>query len=289
MRTLILGKNGQLARALAIEFDPANTQNIFLDHSAFNFIEFERHRGNVEKLIAQSDVVINAAGYTDVNGAEINQQEAMMCNAYGPEQVALLCKKHNATFFHVSTDYVYDGSKKEAWLPTDDTNALNHYGYSKSIGDELILQTNGKNIIIRTSWVFSDFGNNFVKTIIDKARKHDKITVVNDQIGGPTSTYSIAELIKLMATNPQLCTGEIYHFSGSPDVSWYDFAKEIISHYPITCSVEPIQTDSVPCIAARPKNSKLDCSYTEEQFGISRPEWKKDLHKVLDYLRSKES
>jgi dTDP-4-dehydrorhamnose reductase len=232
--------------------------------------------------------VINAAAYTAVDRAEDDQETAHKVNAVAPAAMAQACTAKGIPFVHISTDYVFDGSGTKPRLANDPTGPLGVYGATKLAGEKGVRRTDGTHAILRTSWVFSAHGNNFVKTMLRLGAERDALTIVADQIGGPTSARSIANaalaIVKALTEN-QKQTGT-YHFSGAPNVSWADFAREIFEQSGVTCAVTDIPTSAYPTPAARPLNSRLDCTSTFDTFGIAQCDWRADLGQVLIDLKA---
>lgn len=237
------------------------------------------------------EAVINAAAYTAVDKAEEDQATAQAVNGAAPIAMAEACKTLGIPFVHISTDYVFDGSGETPWQPTDATGPLGVYGATKLAGEDGIRATNGTFAILRTSWVFSAHGNNFVKTMLRLGAERDRLTIVADQIGGPTSAKSIAAACMAIATALQADASKsgTYHFAGQPNVSWADLARETFQQAKISCDVTDIPTSAYPTLAKRPPNSRLDCAATAETFGIALPDWRKDLSDVLVALNTPES
>ncbi|MEL6573347.1 MAG: dTDP-4-dehydrorhamnose reductase [Pseudomonadota bacterium] len=235
--------------------------------------------------------VINAAAYTAVDNAEEDQATAQAINGGAPVAMAEACKAQGIPFVHISTDYVFDGSGEMPWQPTSATAPLGAYGATKLAGEDGIRATGGTFAILRTSWVFSAHGNNFVKTLLRLGAERDALTIVADQIGGPTSAKSISNACMTIATELQADAGKsgTYHFAGQPNVSWADFAREIFGQAGISCDVTDIPTSAYPTPAKRPQNSRLDCTATTETFGIALPDWRNDLSDVLVALKTPES
>lgn len=230
--------------------------------------------------------VINAAAYTAVDRAEEEEELATVINGDAPTAMAQACAALNIPLVHISTDYVFSGNGTSAWAPADKRTPQNAYGRSKLAGEQGIRATGCTHAILRTSWVFSAHGSNFVKTMLRLSESHDKLSVVDDQIGGPTPARAIAAACLSIAQ--QLCddpdkTGT-YHFSGAPDVSWCTFAREIFAQAGRSTHVSPIATRDYPTPAARPLNSQLDCQTTEQVFGISRPNWRADFAEIITDL-----
>ena len=200
--------------------------------------------------------------------------------------MALAASLRNIPFVHVSTDYVFDGSGQTPWHPDDETGPLGAYGRSKLAGEHAIHAAGGTFAIVRTSWVFSSHGTNFVKTMLRLGKTRESLAVVSDQVGGPTAAGDIAAALVDMAR--LLARGDgapgTYHFSGAPDVSWADFAREIFRRAHLQTQVIDIPTEAYPTPAKRPHNSRLDCRTTETMFGITRPDWRRSLTTVLKDL-----
>ena len=232
MNILVFGKKGQLASTLR-DFEKKNKDNlfkyIFLGRDEIDF----RDLSNIEDYFKKynPEIVINAVGYTAVNLAESNPFDAYKINATSLTEISIYCKKYNSILIHISTDYVFDGSKDVPYKEFDETNPLNVYGKSKLLGEKLIQKFTDKYVIIRVSWVYSHYGNNFLNTILEKSKSEEELNIVDDQIGGPTSTVQIARALEIICK--QILDHEkpfgIYHLSGEPYISWYKFAKDIVS------------------------------------------------------------
>ncbi len=230
--------------------------------------------------------VINAAAYTAVDKAEEEEPLATAINAEAPAEMAKACAALGAPLVHVSTDYVFEGGGIDPWKPDDMTGPLGAYGRSKLAGEQAVRRGSGTHVILRTSWVVSAHGSNFVKTMLRLGAERDALTIVADQIGGPTAARDIAKACHHMALQlikDPLKTGT-YHFSGSPDCSWADFARAIFKLSGIQCDVSDIPTSQYPTPASRPLNSRMDCSKTQEVFGVARPDWRASLHDILKDL-----
>lgn len=284
MRVLVFGQTGQVATELARQAAPDMAMTCM-----------GRDRADLSDpaacaaVIAASDadVVINAAAYTAVDRAESAEDLATTINGTAPGAMAAACKAAGIPFLHVSTDYVFDGSGTRPWQPDDATGPLGAYGRSKLAGEQAVRAAGGAHAITRTSWVFSAHGANFVKTMLRLGAERDKLTIVADQIGGPTAAADIAAALLTMARAfhaGQGTTGT-YHFSGAPDVSWADFAREIFVQAGLACAVEDIPTSAYPTPARRPGNSRMDCTGLTRDFGIKRPDWRASLASVMSDLK----
>lgn len=284
MRVLVFGQTGQVATELARQAgaDIAMTC-LGRDHADLN------DPGACSAAIAASDadVVINAAAYTAVDRAESEEDLATTINGTSPGAMATACAVLGIPFLHISTDYVFDGTGTRPWQPDDATGPLGVYGRSKLAGEEAVRAAHGPHAILRTSWVFSAYGANFVKTMLRLGVERDKLTIVGDQVGGPTAAADIAAALLAMARAfhaGQGTTGT-YHFSGAPDVSWADFAREIFAQAGLTPQVEDIPTSAYPTPARRPANSRMDCTALTRDYGIERPDWRLSLRSVLSDLK----
>ncbi len=230
------------------------------------------------------DVCINCAAYTAVDKAEQEKELATLVNTTAVGYLAKACKLHNAHFIHISTDYVFDGKTNTAYKPNDITNPINFYGKTKLHGEQLAIQENPNTIIIRTAWVYSKYGNNFVKTMMRLMNERESIGVVNDQYGVPTFAEDLAAAILQIVTSNNFVSG-IYHYSNKGNISWHEFAEEIASIIKTNCVVNEITTNQFPTPAARPSFSILDTSTIENIFGIKIIDWKISLAKCIKQLQ----
>ncbi|MEM7684110.1 MAG: dTDP-4-dehydrorhamnose reductase, partial [Pseudomonadota bacterium] len=280
MKILTIGRVGQLGTELARQC-PAGCTMVSLDLPEIDLTDPESTAAQV--AAADADLVINAAAYTAVDKAESEEGLARAINAEAPAAMAKAAAAKGVPFLHVSTDYVYDGTGTAPFTPDSPTDPLNAYGRTKLAGDLGVIAAGGPHAVLRTSWVFSAHGGNFVKTMLRLGRDRDKLTIVADQIGGPTAAADIAGALLTIANAFHAGRGQsgTYHFSGAPDVSWAGFAREIFAQAGLSCAVEDIPTSAYPTPAQRPANSRLDCSSLETNFGIPRPDWRTSLADVL--------
>lgn len=227
--------------------------------------------------------VINAAAWTAVDKAEAEEAAATVVNGETPGAIARACAGLGIPFVHISTDYVFDGAGDAPFLPDHPTGPLGAYGRSKLAGEHAVRAVGGAFAILRTSWVFSAHGNNFVRTMLRLSETRDALNVVADQVGGPTPAADIAAACLTIAQALRDDPGKagIYHFSGAPDVSWRDFAVEIFAQAGRRVTVTGIPTSAYPTPAQRPANSRMDCTATESTFGIAQPDWRAGLASVL--------
>ena len=277
---LIFGKTGQVAQELARLAPEAR----FAGRDEADLTRPEDCAALIRAV--RPAVVINAAAYTAVDKAESDAETARLVNADAPAAMAAACAALGVPFVHISTDYVFDGTG-DAPRPEDAaTGPLGVYGQTKLDGERAIAAAGGQWAVLRTSWVFSAHGSNFVKTMQRLGAERPRLTIVADQIGGPTAAADIAAAVLEMARQMQAdpAKGGVYHFAGAPDVSWADFAREIFAQSGLAPEVEDIPTSAYPTPAARPANSRLDCAAITRDFGIARPDWRTGLAAVIKEL-----
>lgn len=277
---LIFGKTGQVATELSRLVPDA----FFVDRSIADLTNPDAVADIIRKT--DCDGIINAAAYTAVDRAEDEPDLAQKINGDAPALMAKIAAEKGVPFLHISTDYVFDGSGDRPWTEDDQTAPLGVYGATKLVGEEEIAKAGGQWAVLRTAWVFSAHGGNFVKTMLRLGAERPELRVVGDQFGGPTPASAIAPACLFMIRAMQIDkkkTG-IYHFSGSPDVNWAEFAAEIMARAKLPCQITPITTAEYPTPAERPINSRLDCTKIRNDFGISRPEWRSALADVLKEL-----
>lgn len=290
MKILITGKNGQVGNSLVLQL-----QNM----PSVSFLALSRdelditNAKHVEQVVNEykPSIIINAAAYTAVDKAESEVELAKAINCLGPKNLAKAAKQVNAAIIHISTDYVFAGDKLGLYSETDEVNPKGIYGQTKLAGEQAVIQECAAHIILRTAWVFSEFGNNFVKTMLRLARTRDTLSVVSDQFGGPTYAADIASSIIKIAQDIEQGNSKfgVYNYSGYPHVSWCEFATQIFENAltnnvidsPI--KVNPITTNDYPTPAKRPANSKLDCNKIAADFNIAPSDWKRALHNIHKY------
>jgi dTDP-4-dehydrorhamnose reductase len=303
MTILISGKNGQLGKEL---------QNISASNDTIQFVFLDKEELN----IADEDAIINAfrkhspsffincAAYTAVDKAESDQERAYLVNAEAVGNIAKACHQFKTRLIHVSTDYVFDGKGDRPYTENDVTNPINYYGYTKWLGEQLALNDNPDTIIIRTSWVYSTYGNNFVKTMLRLMQERKEINVVNDQFGSPTHARDLAEAIMQIVNHESMqeqnrsskvntthhsrlithTSQGIFHFSNDGIISWYDFAVAIRDIKQFDCIVNPIPTSSYPTPAKRPAYSGFNKAKIVNTFDIQLKKWRERLERCLQSL-----
>lgn len=296
IKVLVTGSNGQLGKELK-KIAPSFPQFefIFLSREDLPIHHFDLVRNTFKAY--QPRFCINCAAYTAVDRAEQEKDRAFHINGEAVGVLAAICKEHNCKFIHISTDYVFDGTATTPYKEDSTTNPLNVYGASKLEGEKQALHFNPGSIIIRTSWVYSEYGKNFVKTMLKLMEEKDEINVVNDQFGSPTYAADLAETILQIIANlqTQLATRHsplpphgIYHFCNEGTISWYNFAMAIKELTGSNCMIKPVPTSSFPTPAKRPAYTVLDTTTIQLQFGISVKDWKQSLEKCLKNIRNDE-
>ena len=236
-------------------------------------------------MCTDADVVLNAAAWTAVDKAETEEAAAMAVNGAAPTAMARAAARRGLPFVHISTDYVFDGAGERAFRPADATRPLGAYGRTKLAGEHGVHAAGGRHVILRTSWVVSAHGANFVKTMLRLGAARESLNVVADQIGGPTPAAAIADACFAMAS--ALMGGHkggTYHFAGAPDASWAEFARAIMEQAGLACVINDIPSTDYPTPAQRPLNSRLDCTTTLQDFGIARPDWRAGLSDIIKEL-----
>tara|TARA_B100001093_G_scaffold44947_1_gene38205 strand:- start:4722 stop:5582 length:861 start_codon:yes stop_codon:yes gene_type:complete len=232
------------------------------------------------------DFVINCAAYTAVDKAEVELELNDRLNYLVVEKLADLCRKQDAFFIHISTDFVFDGTKCSPWTESDNTNPLQAYGRAKLKGEASVT----KGIVLRTSWLYSPYGNNFVKTMLRLGSEREQLNVVNNQIGTPTYAYDLARVIVTICLDKNYKKKNgVYHMSNEGVASWYDFACSIMEYGKKDCVVKPIPDLAFPTAAKRPNYSVLDKTKIKEQFGIEIPYWRDSLKQCIKILKEYES
>lgn len=287
MKILVTGAGGQLAQSIKeISKNYKNFDFDFLTKEDLNLIDFE----NLIKQTANNkyDVVINCAAYTNVEYSTTTPGNALKGNSKIVKNLAKVSKINNFFIVHFSTDYVFDGRKRLPYKEDDETHPINYYGTTKYLGEAAISKFNSNACIIRTSWLYSPYGNNFVKNIIKKAKENESINVVNDQMGSPTYAPDLAKVV--LDILPKIIKKEgvnIYHYCNKDYTNWFDFAKTIINYANLKCLVKPIATHELKSATLRPFYSVLDTSKIVDEFNISIPKWQDSLKECIAILLKK--
>lgn len=284
MRLLVFGETGQAARELA-RLGPARGHAVTsLGRDRADLADPEACAAAV--AAAQADAVVNAAAYTAVDRAESEPELARKVNAAAPGAMARACAARGLPFLHISTDYVFDGAPGRAWREDDPTGPLGVYGATKLAGEAEVTAADGPHVVLRTAWVFSSHGANFVRTMLRLGAERDRLRVVDDQIGGPTPARAIA--VALLDIAEAFAAGRgvagVFHYAGAPTVSWAGFAREILARRGLAAEVEPIPSRDYPTPARRPLNSALDCGRIAAAYGLAQPDWRAGLDAVLEEL-----
>lgn len=289
MKIVVLGCKGQLGKCLYDHLENKNYEVIFTSREHIDITDFEATKLAIIQIAP--DIVINAAAFTAVDKAEQEEEKANLINHLAVKNIASICKQINSWFIHISTDYVFDGFNNIAYREDGLTNPQSIYGESKLKGEQEIQSLCGKYIIIRTAWVFSEYGNNFLKTMFRLGSERAELSIISDQIGCPTYAQDIANAIVTIL--PNLIMKEelsgIYHYCGDTKCSWFEFAEQIFNElgnmdtYTIP-TLEPVLTENYPSIAKRPMFSVLDNSHFNKKFGIFPSNLKQGITSSLQRL-----
>lgn len=295
MRILVTGSNGQLGKSIKRIVNEKNYKKrhnfgyVFPTRAELDLFKSDSIKNYFDKN--KIDLIINCAAYTMVDQAESNEEQADQLNHLAVKEIAQIAKKKDIILIHISTDFVFDGYKHSPYLETDTTSPLNIYGRTKLDGEKaILLEMKFDAIIIRTSWLYSEFGNNFVDTILNIAQKKSQLNIVNDQIGSPTYASDLAHVILQIVDsykfNLKEKKSQLYHYSNSGECSWYDFAKEIIINFDIDCLINPISSYDYPLPAKRPKYSSLDTNKIKQDFDLSISDWRNSLRACLKRIKA---
>lgn len=292
MNILITGANGQLGNEMRIISKSTDSHNwFFTDVAELDITDREA----IRKFVADNGIeaIVNCAAYTNVDKAEDDEPSAYKINAVAVENLAAVAAEKNALLVHVSTDYVFDGNSFLPYKETDPTSPYTVYGRTKLQGEQLAMQVCPWTIIVRTAWLYSSFGNNFVKTMLRLGREREALSVVYDQVGSPTYAADLAQAIYVIISKIDnesreafinQAKGEVYHFSNLGVCSWYDFTVEIHRQAGIECAVSPIRSEQYPAKTPRPHYSVLDKQKIVEHYGLNIPHWTVSLAKCLQIL-----
>jgi len=287
MNILITGSNGQLGSEIKdLVSNYKHFYFFFKDLPELNICNAD----SIETFIVNQKIntVINCAAYTEVDNAEKNAEISEQVNAKGVLNLVNALKKVNGKLIHISTDYVFDGNSFIPYNELDEVNPIGVYGNTKRRGELAIINSDIDGLVIRTSWLYSAYGNNFVKTMLRLGNERDEIEVIFDQVGSPTNASDLAKICLDILSDKSLAKisakGKIYHYSNEGVTSWYDFATAIIEMGSLNCKVKPIETKDYPTLAKRPHFSVLNKSKIKLDFNIEIPYWKNSLEKCIEKL-----
>lgn len=279
MKILVTGANGQLGSELhKLSLHYPQFKFVFADRKALPLDDLDNINNILNKI--GPDLIVNAGAYTAVDKAESEKELADAVNNLAVRGIAKWAAQNEAKVIHVSTDYVFDGTSKTPRSETHATAPINWYGETKLRGEQALLHYLPESIIIRTSWVYSEFGANFVKTMLLLMKENDSISVVKDQIGSPTSATDLAKVLMAIIGSEKWKSG-IFHYSNIGEISWYDFAKAIRDFSGISCDVQGVTSEQYPTLAQRPKYSLLNKSKIQDSYSIVIPHWKDSLENLL--------
>lgn len=279
---MVAGAQGQVGRHVTELFEANGYEVLACDRRALDITSKETV---IEKVLEfRPDILINAAAYTAVDKAEDEEELAYQVNCLGAKYLAIAAQKVNARFFHLSTDYVFDGKKSEPYVETDNPNPNSAYGRTKLAGEQAVLSANPDAVVLRVSWVFSQYGNNFVKTILRLAKERDELKVVDDQYGGPTWAGHIAQvLLELTKKTDSKKIQGVYHFSDKPYCSWFDFAEYFLEKF--SCSnikVRPIESMEFTSKVQRPINSRLSSDKINDTLYCCKFSWSDAIDSIAE-------
>ena len=278
-KILVTGANGQLGSELRVLSVNSNHEFLFTDVAELDIT----NREAVDNYVSEhgAEIIVNCAAYTNVDKAEDDTEMADNINHLAVKNLAEVSAKYKLILIHISTDYVFDGSKNTPYLETDATAPLGVYGRTKLAGEKAVTDSGCDYLIIRTSWLYSSFGNNFVKTIRRLTAEKDSLKVVFDQVGTPTYAGDLAQaILKIIDSGKYADNAGIYHFSNEGVCSWYDFAIEIRNLSGNLCDIQPCHSDEFPSKVKRPNFSVLDKTKIKETFGLKIPYWKVSLREM---------
>lgn len=289
MSILVTGANGQLGKSIKklVKINKISHDFTFIsrNHLDLSFLN------NIEDYFSgqKFNVIINCAAYTEVDKAEHDENQANLINHLAVKKIAEIAEINGIKLIHISTDFVFDGFKRDPYLESDTTSPLNSYGKTKLAGENAILSIMKFNaIIIRTSWVYSEYGNNFVDTILKLTQKNNNLNIISDQVGTPTYAgdlgQAILQIIKSDKFNELEKASEVYHYSNEGECSWYDFAKEVVNISGVNCTLSPIKTKDYPAAAQRPRYALMSKKKISKEFDLKIISWKDSLKYCMNNL-----
>jgi len=283
MNILVTGSAGQLGKE--IQKLSAGLMDNFFFTDAEDLDITEQNLLNTYVGLNKINFIVNCAAYTAVDKAESEPQKAELINKIGPLNLAVVCSDFNIPLIHISTDFVFDGNKNSPYIETDLTNPLSVYGKTKLEGEQEIIKKAPTFAIIRTSWLYSEFGSNFVKTILRLGREKSEIKIVADQLGSPTYARDLAKVVLDIIPKIKKGTKELFHYSNNGVASWFDFAAKIIELSDLKCKAVPIPTKDYPTPAKRPKYSVMDKTKIKNYFNINISQWQESLAECINHMR----
>ena len=283
MNILVTGGNGQLGMSIKdLAHSFGNYSFIFTDIDELDITDLKA----LQQFFSDHsiDVILNCAAYTAVDKAETEYDKALMINRDAVQNLVFIANDHDVSLIHVSTDYVFDGRSKRPYLETDPVSPTSAYGRSKVAGEEIILERSRNAAIVRTAWLYSPYGQNFVKTILKKGKEQGVLRVVADQLGSPTSAADLASAILHLANNMPEEGVQIYHYANEGVCSWYEFAKAVLDIGNIACKVHPVKSEDYPVLAPRPAYSVMDKSKIQHHLRLTVPAWRESLEICIDNM-----
>ena len=284
MNILVTGSKGQLGQEIKKLSPGLGYEFFFTDVEQLDITNADQVKNYVSRH--EIAVIVNCAAYTAVDKAESEAKKAELINKIGAANLANASREFGTTLIHTSTDFVFDGSKKTPYVETDKTNPLSVYGTTKLDGENEVINNASTFVIIRTSWLYSEYGNNFVKTITRLAKERPELNVVSDQIGTPTYASDLAKAIIQIIPNIKKGTKEVFHYSNEGKTSWYDFAVKIVELSGLECRVHPIPASEYPTPAKRPAYSVMDKTKIKNYFGLNIPAWQDSLANYVNNMKS---
>ena len=284
MKVLVIGSEGQLGLEFKRISNSYNSLSWFFSTiKSLNLIRLDTINPYLNKI--NPNVIINCAAYTNVDKAETESKLANTINHKAVDIISKWTSNNHIKFIHVSTDYVFDGISKHPYSENSKTKAINEYGSSKLKGEIACLKNDPNSIVIRTSWLYSSFGKNFVKTMIDLMKNNNSVKVVNDQIGSPTYANDLAKVIIKIILNYKIKSG-LFHYSNEGEISWYEFAKSIRAFYKLDCELIGVSSDEFKTLAKRPKYSLLDKSKIKKTFNLEISNYKQSLINCIEIIKN---
>tara|TARA_Y200000002_G_scaffold187337_1_gene154667 strand:+ start:299 stop:1150 length:852 start_codon:yes stop_codon:yes gene_type:complete len=279
MKILVTGASGQLGQVFKNNITKSDFDFYFANENELDITS----KDDVLNYITNNQInfILNCAAYTDVDGSELNKELALKVNSFGVKNLVEVCEEKKIKMIHFSTDYVYNSKSINPIIEDSNIDPINFYGFSKREGEKFIENSLSESIVIRTSWLYSNYENNFVKTMIDKGKNGDELYIVNDQFGCPTYAKDLVNVILGMLNSKVKPKNKIYNYSNEGFTNWYDFAKKIFELKRINCKIMPVDSENYKTIAKRPKYSVTDKSRIKDIFNISVRNWEDALKEFI--------